>query len=702
VHAAGASSAEPTVLVLDAPPGREAAGAELARLGLGIDAGGTFTDAVLYDFNTHAILAKAKSLTTKWDHALGIEAAINGLRSDRLGEVDLVSVSTTLATNAIVEGRGQRVGLLLMTPYGWATPENFTHDLIAVIPGQLEIDGSELVPTDPAQVRRTVRDMIDRQGVQAFAVAGYASHVNPAHELQVMAAIREETDATITCAHDISGGLNYRIRAETAVLNARIIPALDAFLARVQSVIRRRGMQAGIMVVKSDGSLMSLSMARCRPVETILSGPAASVAGASYLTSAPDALIVVIGGTTTDTAAIRHGVVQTCADGATVGPWKTHVEALDMRTLGLGGDSRIARRDGRLEIGPQRIAPVAWLAAHAPGTRAALGWLELRLDRFDRSTRGMELLSLTPYEHRPLQEGEARVIDPLRKGPMTVDELVERLGCGVENFLPLASLEDDHIVQRCGLTPTDLLHASGRLNLWDAEASGLLCNLYARVFGMNRSDMIAHMVTHFVRQLAIELLKKQMSDEIDEDDIENSPAAMALIGRALGDRSDDYSVRIGLHIPVIGIGAPAHFFLPQAAKLLQAEAIVPEHADVANALGAITSPVRIRRRATIGIDENGIYRVEGPADAPPSFARIEDAQDWAIQRLAAVLRELGQRTGTTQSKVEISYRDRMAPLKDGDHLFIGRVIEAQLTGRPDLARLATKSYSRERQDLAHA
>jgi N-methylhydantoinase A/oxoprolinase/acetone carboxylase beta subunit len=360
-----------------------------------------------------------------------------------------------------------------------------------------------------------------------------------------------------------------------------------------------------------------------------------------------------------------------------------------MRTLGLGGDSRIARRDGRIEIGPQRIAPVAWLAAHAPGTRAALDWLERRLDRFDRSTHGMELLSLTPYEHRPLRDEEARVVDPLRDGPMTVDELVERLRCGSEHFLPLAALEEAHIVHRCGLTPTDLLHASGRLNLWNAEASGWVCDLYARALGMNRSDMIDQMVSRFVRLLALELLEKQMSDELEDDTLENSPAAMALIGRALGDRADDYSVRIGLHQPVIGIGAPAHFFLPQAAKLLHTEAIVPEHADVANALGAIASPVRIRRRATIGIDENGKYRVEGLPEAPPSFARLDDAQDWAIQRLGSLVRGLGQRAGTAQSKVDVSLRDRMAAIKDGNQLFIARVIEAQLTGRPDVARLVT-------------
>lgn len=687
----GEAAQGPTMAVYDAEPGRPAAAqAPAARLGLGIDAGGTYTDAVLYDFEARAVLQKAKSLTTKWDYAIGINAALDQLDRGRFAEVDLVSVSTTLATNATVEGRGQKVGLLLMTPCGWPDPENFTHDLISVVEGQLDITGHELVPVNPAQIRRIVRDMLDRQGVKAFAVAGYASHVNPAHELQIKAAIRAETDAVVTCGHDVSAGLNYRVRAETAVLNARIIPALGAFLADVQASVRGRGMQAPVMVVKSDGSLMSLAAARERPIETLLSGPAASVAGAGYLTGAPDAIIVDIGGTTTDLATMRHGVVQTCEDGATVGPWKTHVEALDMRTLGLGGDSRICRRDGRLEIGPQRIAPVAWLARQHPRAGEALTWLEHNLDRFDVSTRGMELLALTPYaQGRSLEEGEQRIVQRLRQRPYSVEEMVEKEQCHAEQFLALGRLEEDHAVQRCGLTPTDLLHAAGRLQLWDAGAAQRMCDLYVRLMRTDRSRFIEQGLEQFVQRLAIELLKKQFAGEIDPDLFDQSPAAMALIHRALGRDAGGCSVRIALQTPVIGIGAPAHFFLPAAARLLQTEAIIPEHADVANALGAITSQVRIHRRVTIAVDEKGLYRVEG-LPGTPTFGSVEEAQACAVERLQDIVRELGHRAGTGQSKVEVRIDDRLVDLKDGQQLFLERSVEARLTGRPDLVRLSVQ------------
>ncbi len=679
---------EPTLLVYDEPPKREIKPRqEMVRLGMGIDAGGTYTDIVIYDFESRSVLQKAKSLTTPWDYAIGINTALDRIDGKRFAQVDLISVSTTLATNAIVEGRGQKVGLLLMPPYGWRDPENFTHNLIALIAGQLAIDGRELAAVDPDQVRRSVRDMLERQGVKALAVAGYASHVNPSHEMQVKAAIRQVTDCVATCAHEVCGGMDYRIRAETAVLNAQIIPCLEAFLAKLQSTLQCRGLNAPVMVVKSDGSLMSLEAACQRPIETILSGPAASATGAGYLTGLPEAIIVDIGGTTTDTATIRGGAVRTCADGATVGRWKTNVEALDMRTLGLGGDSQIACVEGKLRIGPQRVASVAWLASQHPRTGEALMWLEHHLNHFIVATRGMELLTLTPYRHRRLHDqSEKRVVEILKERPYSVDELIERTQCMAEHFLPLGVLEEDHIIQRCGLTPTDLLHAAGRLDLWDADASRRLCDMYACLMRLDRARFIEQGQDHFVRLLALELLKKQLADEIDPETIETSPAAMALIDRALSGESDGYSVQITLKAPVIGIGAPAHFFLPEAARLLRAEAIIPAHADVANAVGAITSLVRIHRSVTIAVDEKGLYRLEGLPETP-SFGNIEAAQEFAVEQLRNMVKNLGRQAGTAALKVEVRINDRMGSLKDGQQLFLGRTVAACLTGRPALARL---------------
>ena len=661
---------------------------QTVRLGLGIDAGGTYTDVVVYDFENHGLVQKAKALTTKWDFTVGIERALDQLDAARLEQVDLVSISTTLATNAIVEDRGQKAGLLIMPPYGLFHPEDISYRPLEILDGRLEIDGAEITPVDPEQVRRVVRDMVDRRQVRAFGVAGYASHNNPAHELQIKAVIQEETGLSVTCGHEVSEGIGYQVRAATAALNARIIPCLEALIDDVQRSLERRGIHAPKMVVKSDGSLMSVRTARQRPIETILSGPAASVAGASYLAGLADAMVVDIGGTTTDTAVIRHGSVRTCDDGASVGGWRTHVNALDMRTLGLGGDSLVSYHRRKLSVGPRRVAPVAWLAAQHPANAEALDWLEHHLDYFDNSTGGMAVISLNGRERRmALNDDEARVLDALAERPFSVHELSQRVGCVAWELLPLARLEEHHLVQRCGLTPTDLLHATGQVALWDADAAGRITGLFAKLMDVGPEELAEQVHRKMVRRLAVELFKKQLDDEVDADEIDRSPAATAMIDNWLAGGGEEHHVRLTLRRPVVGIGAPVHFFLPEAAALLETEAVIPPDADVANAIGAITSPVFIHKQVKIAPNEMGGYDVYGLPDTP-SFRSFEEAHQHGVAELTKVVRKMAREAGTSQTRVEVIVKDKIGELSDGGSLFVGRTLEARLSGQPDLARLA--------------
>ena len=656
------------------------------RLGLGIDAGGTYTDVVLYDFATSTVLDKAKALTTNWDYTIGIEGALDGVDASRLGEVDLVAVSTTLATNAIVEGRGQPVGLLIMPPYGLYDHGDIPHSPIAVIDGQLEISGERRQPIDPDQVRRVAADMIANAKVGAFAVAGFASHDNPEHEQQVKAILRDEFGLAVTCGHEVSETLNYRVRAVTAALNARIIPCLDSLLMRAGESLARRGINAPSMVVCSNGSLMSMAMAHERPIETILSGPAASVAGASFLSKRPDAIVVDIGGTTTDTAVIRNDDVRVCPEGASVGGWRTHVKALDLRTLGLGGDSLIAWEKRKLQIGPRRVAPVAWLFDDSE-SKAPLDWLERHLDYYDDGTGGMALASLNGHpDGLDLTDEERRIVKVLAERPHSLHELAERADLVAWQFVPLSRLETHHAVQRCGLTPTDLLHATGQIDMWNTAAARRICELTAAVFGEDPDALAQRLLHEVVRKLAVELLKKQLAEETDADELDDSPVAMAMVANMLAGGSDDYHIRAQFERPVIGIGAPVAFFLPQAAELLETECVIPPDADVANAIGAITSSVRIQRTVQIAPNEYGTYSVHG-LPGNPTFPELDSATDYASEHLAELVRDLAHQAGTSQADVEITIDDHVAEMAEEGRLFVGRMLEARVTGRPDLARL---------------
>lgn len=674
----------------EAFPSGAVASSAASRLGLGIDAGGTYTDVVVYDFQSDRVLQKAKALTTKWDFTIGIDDALAGLDAGLLRRVDLVSISTTLATNAIVENRGQPVGLLLMPPFDVFDEEDVAHRPLRIIQGRMNISGAILVPINPDQIRCFVHELINQYGVRAFAVCGYASHANPAHELEVKAIIRRECGLSVTCGHEVSDGLDYRLRATTAALNGRIIPNLETLIDHAQVVLKRRGIQAPVMVVRSDGSLMDTIAAHERPIETILSGPAASVSGARHLSKITEALVVDMGGTTTDTAVIKEGRVGICDEGASVGGHRTHVKALDMRTLGLGGDSHITWKCRQLHIGPRRVAPLCWLASRSASWPEAVEWLDRHVDQYASSSDGMDMMSLNVREAPvALDKTEKHIMEALMRGPLCLDELAKRVGAMAWQFLPLERLEENHIIQRCGLTPTDVLHATGQLNLWNTEAARRACAIYSRLIGIAIEDFTQRIVRQVVHHLAVELLKMQLADEINPDELESSPMALAMVNNLLNDGAEGYTVSFKLHRPIVGIGAPTHFFLPQAARILGTEAVVPPHADVANAIGAITSSVCVHQQAEICPNDAGGYLING-IEGAPTYGNLEEATRFTTEELRRRVLRLARQAGTDETTVEISLNNRQTPLADGSVLFVTRRVEARLTGRPRIAGAVRK------------
>lgn len=662
------------------------------KYGLGIDAGGTYTDAVIYNFETKRLHSKHKALTTKWDFAIGIKKALSGLDSATLSKVELVSVSTTLATNAIVENEGQAAGLILIPGTSGDGGRGINHSPKAVVKGCLNIQGREIEPIDPDEIRRVAGQMVKRHGVSAFAVSGYAGAINPAQELEIKRIIREETGMFVTCGHELSSLLNFVIRAQTAVLNARIILRMMKFFRELNTVLAHQHINAPVMVVKGDGTLMSSAMAQERPVETILSGPAASVAGAKLLTGIENAMVVDIGGTTTDTADLFKGLVDVSENGATVGEIHTHVKALDMQTVGLGGDSLIRWFKDKLHIGPRRVAPVSWAAARiSGGVEEALSSMESKINTAPFSTPPHTLLVAMEGEIPFLPTPEERsVYKILRHRPHALDELAKSMNMISAHALPTERLEGSGLVQRCGLTPTDILHVNGQFEKWPPDAARWMVRLMARVSGMTPEVFCNHVLDQFEKELAMELFKKQLARDVRIDKGANSALADHLMECILSGDKERYSIKATLAYPVIGIGAPTHFFLPNAGKRLNTEVIIPEDADVANALGAISSHIRIKQTVTIRPGDTGGFQVDGIDGAKP-FSNIDEAEKWAVGALKTKVQEMGHFAGTTRKTVEIEIRDNIVTVGNNTSLFLDRIIRATLSGSPDLALETTLS-----------
>ncbi|MEE4166264.1 MAG: hydantoinase/oxoprolinase family protein, partial [Desulfocapsaceae bacterium] len=668
------------------------------KFGLGVDAGGTYTDAVIYNFSDGSVVSKKKALTTKWDFTIGIDAALAGFDQKMLTRIDLVSVSTTLATNAIVEGEGQKAGMLFMPGPGAACEILSSRAPSAEISGQLSISGKEIQAVNRKQVLDVARVMVEREGVTAFAVSGFGGSVNPLHELQVKDILTEAFGMVVCCGHELSDQLNLVVRAQTALLNARIIPRMMKFFRELESVLTSREIQAPVMVVKGDGTLISVGMATERPVETILSGPAASVAGAKLLTGLEHALVVDIGGTTTDTGNLENGLVMIRNTGAKVGGISTHVKALDMRTVGLGGDSLIRFVKSELQLGPGRVAPVSWASTrNQSGMDKALHYMEKRVSTGRRSNLSQVLLvssergdteaPLFPFE--PTRQ-EFELFELLCRRPYSLEELAKRLGLSSYRFLESRRLEELGLVQRCGLTPTDILHLEGSFVQWHKEAAKRMVSILAQCWNHDPADLIRLVRQRFENALARELVLKHLSEDVEVPEKTDSRLLEHLMQCMLGKKGKTCKVQARFDHPVVGIGAPAPYFLPAACRMFEAEVVIPEDGDVANALGAITSNIVIREKLEIRPAQTGGFLLQGLA-GENHFNDIDEAEEMAIEHLLNNISSKARKAGTDSDEVEMVIEDNIVDTADGISLFLERSISATLVGRPGFCVTETNS-----------
>ncbi len=653
---------------------------------IGVDTGGTYTDAAVIEAQGHKVVASAKSITTKGDLAIGVTGAIRAAIA-RLPEglspenIALVSVSTTLATNAVVEGHGSAVGVVLIG-FDQAMAERtgiakaFPGMPIAMIAGGHDHNGDEAKPLDVEALGKAVAAM----PVDAFAIASAFAVRNPSHEQRAREMIAQATGKPATLSTELTSALDAPRRALTAVLNARLISRVSMLIDAVKRSMAEIGISCPLMIVKGDGTLALAERVALKPIETVLSGPAASLVGASWLCGRKDFIMSDMGGTTTDLGVLTNGRPQVAEHGAEVGGWRTMVKAIDVKTIGLGGDSEITiGLNGKIEVGPQRVAPVSLLASRYP---EVIQMLEADLaDTEGGSMHGRFVLkpfgATAASQTAEVSPREAEILALVDERPKPI----RKIAVSSAAQRALASLKRKGLVQTGGFTPSDAAHVLGLQDNWPGPAAKLAAQLMTRFRDMKLGDDAK--VEAFCRQVWSETVRRTCRVILD-----------TAFGKSFGDHElvDAVSsgtgalglakVRLSPAVPVVAVGGPVRVYYEEVGKRLDCEMVFPPFFDVANAVGAATGVIAQVATITVEGDGSGLFRVHGPSGVKPFTsgpAALEAAEALARETALTAAEQLGAR----DVQVQVTISKHHLPDARDDNGLLEAVIRAEAIGRPE-------------------
>lgn len=541
---------------------------------VGIDVGGTTTDAVLVDGRR---VVKTAYAPTDHDDLMGclLEALDQLVEGVQTSSIERVVLSTTLITNMIAEGKTDPVALLLIPGPG-TNPADYRLGSPYILDGAIDYRGRETGSLNEQQIRETA-SRIASQGISRLAVVGKFCQRNHSHEVragEILASLIP--GAEIELGHRVSGLLNFPRRAATTMLTAATRDGYREFAQAMAEALRQRQIEAPVYILKADGGTLPLDRSLQMPVETIFSGPAASIMGAMALAPAGRTSVVVdIGGTTTDLALILSGRPLLSSKGARVDSLLTHVRAFAVKSVPIGGDSSVRVEDGDLAVGPQRDGPALCMGGPSP-----------------TPTDAMRTLGMTSIGDGSRAEEAMKAIG-------------EQLGC---THREAASRVVDLVVGRIVSEINDMFRE------WEQEP--------------------AYRIWEIVKKGSIQ---------------------------ARG---------------VVGVGGGAPPLVPLVAERLGVEAFIPEHAPVANAIGAAVA------RPTLTLDlhidtERGEYYVaeEGLTGSTKEKKMAPDEAERLARRLLA---ERAERLGIGEyaGEAEVTYSEVFNMIRGWST--VGRLIDIRM------------------------
>ncbi len=493
----------------------------------------------------------------------------------------------------------------------------------------------------------------------------------------------------------MASGLDAPRRALTTALNARLISYIHNLLNAVKQSLHELRIDAPIMMVKGDGSLMNAATATRKPIETILSGPAASVIGACFLSGRRDAIVADIGGTTTDVAIVRNGQVQTSTDGAVIGDWRPMTEAVKVYSIGLGGDSEVRFKPGvGMDIGPRRVMPMSLLTTLHPQTLNAL-----REQQSQSPSPRHNLFALkfqfNDWMLSQLDSSEKQVWDRLDNGPLDMEQLAME-----DRALSraVARMQRRGLLIYSGFTPSDAGHVLSLLDHWCTEGAELAAASWARQmrhlygFGQWKKEDVSGPCQSVLGMVSEKISKVLILAGLNQLGVHNNANMKSysdmlcelLMGKKFGGSGEVFQLGFSQSLPLIGAGAPAHSYFPATAKQLDLELVVPEHAEVTNAVGAVAGRVMQNARVLITQPVQGVFRIH-VADGPRSFDSLTEAYHEAEAVASETAMSLALAAGACDPEVTLKREENAVDHDIDGYVFFESTVIASAAGRPDVA-----------------
>ncbi len=375
---------------------------------LGLDVGGTHTDAVLLE---NGYLIKEYKVATDQNNLFasvlkGITKVTSGTDAGRIKRAVL---STTLATNAIIQDMLPPAGMIISSGPG-IDPEFFrTNEHYYIVSGSIDHRGREIVPVIRDEIKKT-GDILKKAGIKNIGIVGKFSVRNPAHELLIKEILKDDFER-IFMGHRISGNLNFPRRIATTFLNASVHPVHKKFITAVKNSLKEKGMNIPIHILKADGGTMNFDTSIDFPAQTILSGPSASIMGAmAFAPEDEECLVLDIGGTTTDMAILVNKVPLLRPLGIGMEKCKTLIRALDTRSIGIGGDSYVRVENKKIIIGPVRKGPAMAYGGESPTPTDALFVLGMQEDG-DKEAAARGIKSIAVKLDMSVEKAASKIFD---------------------------------------------------------------------------------------------------------------------------------------------------------------------------------------------------------------------------------------------------------------------------------------------------